>query len=55
MRRLLIAALLLTPTLLSAQKKKSPLAGYDRSARAVILHLANVYTSPDTSTQPLTT
>lgn len=55
----LIAALLL-PLALHAQKgKKLPvdprtLAGYDRAARATVLHVANVYVMADAANQPLT-
>lgn len=56
MRLAPIAALLLVPTLLFAQKqKKDNRSGYDRSARATVLHLANVYASADSSAPPLVT
>lgn len=38
-----------------AQKKKGALAGYDRAARATVLHTANVYATADTNSPPLTT
>jgi hypothetical protein len=54
-----IAALLLLPTLLlplQAQKqKKDNRSGYDRSARATVLHTANVYATADSSNPPLVT
>ncbi len=63
MRHHLLAALLLLTPMLSlcvsadAQKKtkKDALSGYDRSARATILHVANVYPTADGSARPLTT
>lgn len=51
----LLALLLLLSVPLNAQKKKGTLAGYDRSARATVLHTANVYATADTSAPPLTT
>jgi hypothetical protein len=53
MRSLALPALLLLLTLpLCAQKKpKNNLSGYDRSARATVLHDALVYVGPDTSSQ----
>jgi hypothetical protein len=57
---LTLAAFLLLPTLAPAQKHgKQPsdpnaLAGYDRAARATVLHVANVYVMADPSTPPLT-
>jgi hypothetical protein len=43
---------LLPATILSAQKqKKDNQSGYDRSAKAVLLHPANVYVAPDDSSQ----
>jgi len=43
---------LLPATLLSAQKQKPDnRSGYDRSARAVLLHPANVYVAPDEGSQ----
>ncbi len=54
--RALTACLLLTPTLLIAQKKsKDALSGYDRSARATVLHTANVYVQADGSSPPIAT
>jgi hypothetical protein len=51
-----IAVLLLLPTLLVAQKsKKDNRSGYDRSARATVLHTANVYATADTSAPPIVT
>ncbi len=48
-----VSLLLLVPSLLLAQKKsKDQLAGYDRSARATILHTANVYPSADDTAKP---
>ncbi len=56
MRLAPIAALLLLPTLLVAQKpKKDNRSGYERSARATVLHTANVYATADTSAPALTT
>src|SRR6202012_4251930 len=56
MRILPIAAILLLPTLLFAQKsKKDNRSGYDRSARATVLHTANVYATADSSAPPLVT
>jgi len=56
MRLASIAAILLIPTLLSAQKqKKDNRSGYDRSARATVLHTANVYATADTGAPPLIT
>ena len=58
MRRLilLLAAALLATTL-HAQKPKKPnnKSGYDNAARATVLHTANVYVTPDTSSPPITT
>jgi len=56
MRKLFIlAALLITLPLpvpgANAQKKKSPLSGYDRSARATVLHDTVVYVAPDDQSQ----
>lgn len=49
----------LTPALLLAQKgrNKNPndLSGYDRSARATVLHTANVYVMADGANPPITT
>ncbi len=54
--RKLTACLLLTPALLIAQKKKNDaLSGYDRSARATVLHTANVYVQADGSAPPIAT
>ena len=52
----LAGALVLLPLALFAQKKNknTDLAGYDRAARATVLHTANVYVSADASTPPLT-
>lgn len=56
------ASLLLLGPLLSAtldaqgrSKGKDSLSGYERSARATVLHVANVYASADASTPPLST
>jgi outer membrane protein assembly factor BamD (BamD/ComL family) len=56
MRPAHIAALLLLPAaLVAAQKpKKDNRSGYDRSARATVLHTANVYATADTTAPPLT-
>ena len=53
----LIAAVLVAPTLLLAQKqqKRDDRSGYDRSARATVLHTANVYVTPDGSAPPIIT
>ena len=54
MRSLAIAALLLASLPLCAQKKtKDNRSGYDRSARATILHDAIVYVDPDDTTQKI--
>ncbi len=51
-----LATILFTPTLLHAQKKpKDNRSGYERSARATVLHTANVYATADTGAPPLTT
>jgi hypothetical protein len=62
MRIASIAALVLLPTLLlppmlAGQKKpkKDNQSGYDRSAKATVLHTANVYATADTSSPPLVT
>lgn len=56
MRIAAIAVLALLPTMVCAQKKKKDnLSGYDRSAKATVLHTANVYASPDTGAPPITT
>jgi hypothetical protein len=48
----LILLALLPATLLPAQKpKKDTQSGYDRSAKAVLLHPANVYVAPDADSQ----
>ncbi len=54
--------LLLTPTLLFAQKGDrkdkhgdDPRSGYDKSAKATVLHVANVYATADAGTTPITT
>jgi len=52
------ALLLLTPASLLAQKgkkNKDDLSGYDRSARATVLHNANVYVMADSNNPPITT
>lgn len=52
------ALLLLAPSVLLAQKgknNKDDLSGYDRSARATVLHTANVYVMADGSNPPITT
>ena len=52
MRTLAISALLLLSLPLCAQKKpKDNLSGYDKSARATVLHDAIVYVDPDNSTE----
>lgn len=48
----LSAVLLLMTGVVSAQKSK-PLSGYDRAARATVLHEANVYVSADADAQKL--
>jgi outer membrane protein assembly factor BamD (BamD/ComL family) len=58
MRLFTLTAALLIPAILCAQKKSkqpSELAGYDRAARATVLHTANVYVSADAGAPPLTT
>ncbi len=52
--RLLALAILLFPPVLFAQKKDNR-SGYDRSAKATVLHTANVYATADTSAPPLIT
>ncbi|MDQ2924633.1 MAG: SH3 domain-containing protein [Acidobacteriota bacterium] len=47
-------AILLLPVVLFAQKKDNR-SGYDRSAKATVLHTANVYATADTSAPPLVT
>ncbi len=49
---LLIPTLLLAPSLVAQKKPKDQLAGYDRSARATILHTANVYPTADDNAKP---
>jgi hypothetical protein len=52
------AVFLLLPTSLLAQKGKKnqdDRSGYDRSARATVLHVANVYVMADSSNPPITT
>jgi outer membrane protein assembly factor BamD (BamD/ComL family) len=51
----LIAATLLLPTLLLAQKPHNNKSGYDNAARATVLHTANVYVTADSSAPPITT
>ena len=56
--RIALTVALLLPTLLLAQKPKKTkdnLSGYDRSAKATVLHTANVYATADTSAPPLVT
>ncbi len=56
--RIALTVALLLPTLLLAQKPKKTKdnqSGYDRSAKATVLHTANVYASADTSAPPLVT
>ena len=56
--RIALTVALLLPTLLLAQKPKKTkdnMSGYDRSAKATVLHTANVYATPDTSAPPLIT
>ena len=51
---LLIAALAACPLLTHAQRsKQDKAAGYDRAARATVLHEANVYISPDADSQKI--
>ena len=47
------AILLLVPALCLAQKNNKDKAGYDRAARATLLHDANVYTTADASNTPV--
>jgi hypothetical protein len=52
----LATSLIVMPTLLLAQKqKKDNRSGYDRSARATVLHVANLYVTADTSAPPIAT
>ena len=57
--RSLALLLLLPPAFLLAQKKDKhgddPRAGYDKAARATVLHTANVYATADAGTPPITT
>jgi hypothetical protein len=58
LRNLTIALLVVTPAFLAAQKGKNAkdnLSGYQRSARATVLHTANVYVMADSSNPPITT
>ncbi|MEO6911670.1 MAG: hypothetical protein ABI158_12185 [Edaphobacter sp.] len=48
-----IAALLLATGVAVGQKSKDRAAGYDRSARATVLHEANVYVSADVNAQKI--
>jgi len=50
-----LTALVLTPTLLLAQKQSQKGSGYDNAPRATVLHTANVYVSADASAPPITT
>ena len=52
-----LALLTLLPALvLPAQsKKKKDLSGYDKAARATVLHTANLYVTPDNATPPMAT
>lgn len=50
-----MAVLALLPTMVCAQKKKDNQSGYDRAAKATVMHTANVYASPDTGAPPITT
>jgi hypothetical protein len=53
---LLAAALLFMPALLPAQKpSKNNKSGYDNSARATVLHTANVYITADSTAPPVIT
>ena len=47
----IVSILVLTPLLASGQKK--PKAGYDRAARATVLHSANVYVTADADAQKI--
>ena len=51
------ASLIVAPGLLLAQKpsKQDKRAGYDRAARATVLHVANLYVTADTSAPPIAT
>jgi hypothetical protein len=52
----LLPALLLPATLVGQKKsKKDNQSGYDRSAKATVLHTANVYATADSSNPPLVT
>jgi hypothetical protein len=51
-----VALALLCPTALHAQKpRKDNKSGYDNSARATVLHTANVYVSADSTAPPIIT
>ncbi len=52
---LLVPALLLHPPAHAQKSKKDNRSGYDRSARATVLHSANVYATAETGAPPLTT
>ncbi len=59
-RKLALVALLTPTLLLFAQKKKDthgddPRSGYDKSAKATVLHVANIYATADSSAPPITT
>ncbi len=45
--------MLLCPGIASAQKQSKDAAGYDRAARATVLHTANVYVSADADAQKI--
>jgi hypothetical protein len=53
--KLILAAALLLTLPLHAQKQSQAGSGYDLANRATLLHTANVYVTPDTSTPPITT
>ncbi len=52
----LIALLFAVPCpLLTAQTRDPSKSGYDNAPRATVLHVANVYVTPDSATPPITT
>jgi hypothetical protein len=54
--RVLIAAAVLFPSLLHAQRKRGANAsGYDNADRATLLHTANLYVTADSAAPPVTT
>jgi hypothetical protein len=50
-----IAALIVLPLGAQKPRRQDQMSGYDRSARATVLHTANVYVMADSSNPPITT